>query len=431
MSSATFAAPQPAATVSSLLDQLLKNYSGPPFGVRFWDGALWRSQEHDPDFIICLRSDEAWHTLSKIPDELSLGTQYVEGNIDVEGDLYLALRALPFIESSIRSNLPAAALALREYASTVPDHISRLLHFGTMHSQKRDAASISHHYDRPAEFYELFLGPSMVYSCAYFRSWQNTLEAAQYDKLDLICRKLDLQPGERFLDIGCGWGSLVLHARQHYGVLSHGVSLSQQQIKYATKRIEENGEKEHCQVSWSDFRDIDKTHTQFSKLASVGMCEHVGRKNMESYFAEAYKILAPEGLFLNHGITSHSRHYTRQTTFIDQYVFPDSELLTLTEIIAAAEKAGFEVRDVEDLREHYEETLHRWGDSLAKHKDEVIALTDEKAFRVWRLYMAGCAESFRRGDIGIYQVLLSKNDDNGRSSATKLRKTWYENEGVS
>jgi cyclopropane-fatty-acyl-phospholipid synthase len=266
----------------------------------------------------------------------------------------------------------------------------------------------------------------MVYSCAYFKDWQNSLDQAQSDKLDLICRKLDMKPRDRFMDIGCGWGSLVLHSIEKYGAIGHGVSLSREQVEYANKRIAQAHREDWAGIYWSDFRDLSEVHVPFNKLASVGMCEHVGLNHIDAYFKEAYKLLLPGGLFLNHGITRSAHVNPEGPSFIDRYVFPDGELLTLTEMIRAAENAGFEVRDVEDLREHYEETLHRWVDALCKKEREAVALTDYETFRTWKLYMAGSAEAFRRGDIAIHQLLLSKNA-HGKSGAATVRERWYRN----
>jgi cyclopropane-fatty-acyl-phospholipid synthase len=204
------------------------------------------------------------------------------------------------------------------------------------------------------------------------------------------------------------------------------VSLSSSQVEFAKQRIAATGESVDCKIYWSDFRDLDQVHTPFNKIASVGMCEHVGLKHIDAYFREAYQLLLPNGLFLNHGITRRAGTQDNPTSFMDRYVFPDGELLTLTEMIRAAEDAGFEVRDVEDLREHYEETLHRWVAGLNRNRDRAIDLTDVKTFRIWQLYMAGCAEAFRRGDIAIHQLLLSKND-NGHSAAAGTREPWYRN----
>jgi cyclopropane-fatty-acyl-phospholipid synthase len=427
MSSLAYAAGQ-AEAATPLLNSVFSHYAGAPFAIRFWDDTRWSSSNRDPAFTLVLHTPEAWNTLSHSPDELALASRYVDGEIDVEGDLYLVLRSLAQIESSIRS-ADLSPGPLRVYTTAIAGRLERFLHSGTAHSHKRDAAAIAYHYDKPPAFYELFLGPTMVYSCAYFRSPLNTLETAQRDKMDHICRKLALQRNERFLDIGCGWGSLALHAASRYGASAHGVSLSSAQVDYAKHRVAATGPSVDCNIYWSDFRDLDQVHAPFNKISSVGMCEHVGLKHIDAYFREAYQLLLPDGLFLNHGITRRAGTDRGGPSFMDRYVFPDGELLTVTEMICAAEDAGFEVRDVEDLREHYEHTLHRWGDNLHRHRDQAIALTDTKTFRIWQLYMAGCAEAFRRGDIAVHQLLLSKND-NGHSAAAGTREPWYRTNGT-
>ena len=415
-----------AATASTQLDHIFESYTGPGFSVRFWDGSSWISHEANPTFGICLRTENAWQALCESPDDIALGTKYVDGEIDVEGDLYLALRALPLLESAITKAIPAPVQRFRHHSAVLTNQVHRLTHWGKVHSQARDAAAIAHHYDKPPEFFKLFLGSSMVYSCAYFQSFSKTLDEAQTNKMDLICRKLELHSDERFLDIGCGWGSLVLHAAKEYGALSRGISLSEKQVNHAVRRINEQQKLSQCEVELMDFRDLAWQKARFHKIASVGMCEHVGLKNIGGYFHHAYSMLFPRGLFLNHGITRRAGNSRTGPSFIDRYIFPDGELLTLSEMVNAAESAGFEVRDVEDLREHYEETLHRWVAALNENESEAIKLTDLPTVRTWRLYMSGCAEAFRRGDIAIHQLLLSKND-HGISSATRVRDRWYQN----
>lgn len=415
-----------AGTASSQLDHIFENYTGPGFSIRFWDGTSWISHESNPSFGIFLRSEGAWRALCESPDDVALGTRYVNGEIDVDGDLYLALRSLPQLESAIAKAVPAPVQKLRHHSAALASQMHRLAHWGRAHSQERDAAAISHHYDKPPEFFRLFLGNSMVYSCAYFESFSKSLDEAQTEKMDLICRKLDLHSDERFLDIGCGWGSLVLHAAKEYRALSRGISLSEKQVNYAVRRIHEQQKLSQCEVELMDFRDLAWQKARFHKIASVGMCEHVGLRNIGGYFHHAYSMLFPRGLFLNHGITRRAGTDQCGPSFIDRYIFPDGELLTLSQMVTAAESAGFEVRDVEDLREHYEETLHRWVTALNDNEAEATKLTDAATVRTWRLYMSGCAEAFRRGDIAIHQMLLSKND-HGLSSATKVRNRWYQN----
>jgi cyclopropane-fatty-acyl-phospholipid synthase len=415
-----------AASASTQLDRIFESYTGPGFAIHFWDGSSWISHDTEPTFGICLRTENAWRALCEFPDDVALGAKYIEGEIDVDGDLYLVLRALPFLESAIARAIPAAVQKFRQQSAVFTNHMHRLAHWGRVHTQQRDAASIAHHYDKPPEFFRLFLGSTMVYSCAYFQSWSKTLDEAQTDKMDVVCRKLDLRRGERFLDIGCGWGGLVLHACRQYGAISRGISLSEKQVNHSVRRIGEHEETSECEVQLMDFRDLAWQKERFHKIASIGMCEHVGLKHIGEYFQHAYSMLFPRGLFLNHGITRRAGASQNGPSFIDRYIFPDGELLTLSEMVNAAESAGFEVRDVEDLREHYEETLHRWVTSLNENEAEAIRLTDAPTVRTWRLYMSGCAEAFRRADIAIHQLLLSKND-HGLSSAAKVRERWYRN----
>lgn len=415
-----------AATASAQLDRIFESYGGPAFSIRFWDESSWVSHDANATFGLRLRTAGAWRALCESPDDVALGEKYVDGEIEVEGDLYLALRALPLLEAAISKAVPARVQKFRQRSAALANQVQRLAHWGRVHSLHRDAASIAHHYDKPPEFFKLFLGRSMVYSCAYFQSWSKTLDEAQTEKMDLICRKLDLRRDERFLDIGCGWGSLALHACLHYGAISRGISLSEKQVNYAVRRINEQQPPPECEVELMDFRDLAWQKACFHKIASVGMCEHVGLKHIGEYFQHAYSMLFPRGLFLNHGITRRAGASWHGPSFIDRYIFPDGELLTVSEMVNAAENVGFEVRDVEDLREHYEETLHRWVAELNENESEAIALTDAPTVRTWRLYMSGCAEAFRRGDIAVHQLLLSKNE-HGLSSAAKVRDHWYRN----
>jgi hypothetical protein len=216
-----------AASASTQLDRIFESYTGPGFAIHFWDGSSWISHDTEPTFGICLRTENAWRALCEFPDDVALGAKYIEGEIDVDGDLYLVLRALPFLESAIARAIPAAVQKFRQQSAVFTNHMHRLAHWGRVHTQQRDAASIAHHYDKPPEFFRLFLGSTMVYSCAYFQSWSKTLDEAQTDKMDVVCRKLDLRRGERFLDIGCGWGGLVLHACRQYGAALSAWALPQ------------------------------------------------------------------------------------------------------------------------------------------------------------------------------------------------------------
>jgi cyclopropane-fatty-acyl-phospholipid synthase len=272
---------------------------------------------------------------------------------------------------------------------------------------RRDRASVTHHYDVSNAFYELLLGPSLVYSCAYFASEDDSLERAQERKLELICRKLALQAGERILDVGCGWGSFVIHAAARHGVNALGVTLSEPQAELARQRIADAGLAGRVEVRVLDYRELDEQ--PFDRIASVGMYEHVGRAQLDTYVDVVHRLLRPGGLFLNHGITRIHTQPPRGPTFIGRYVFPDGELHPVTDIIGALEARGFETRDVESLREHYALTLRRWVANLAAGRDAAVAEIGEERERVWRLYMLGSAQGFEVGEIGIYQTLAVRS----------------------
>lgn len=256
----------------------------------------------------------------------------------------------------------------------------------------------------------------------------DSLDRAQTKKLELICRKLRLKEGERFLDIGCGWGSLVLHAASEHNATAHGITLSREQALVSNQRIREAGLEGRCKIEFRDYRDCDGLAESFDKIASVGMYEHVGLANLPLYFQKVYQLLKPGGAFLNHGIARSASSPSRRNSFIDKYVFPDGKLVTFSQAIEAAEAAGFEVRDVENLREHYELTLRRWVDELERNKDALLHAVPETTYRIWLLYTAGSAAAFRRGDIAIYQTLLSRRD-HGSSRMPLVRDDWYVERG--
>ena len=294
---------------------------------------------------------------------------------------------------------------------------------GSVHSRDRDRQAISYHYDLPVDFYALWLDRRMVYSCAYFATPEEDLDSAQEHKLDYICKKLRLRRGERLLDIGCGWGGLIMHAAAHYGVQSVGITLSAPQAELARQRLRESGLNHRCRVEVSDYRDIE--HGQrYDKIVSVGMFEHVGEALLPEYFSRAYQLLRPGGAFLNHGIAYSATYHRHGPSFSDRYVFPDSDLVPINTTIRAAELSGFEVRDVESLREHYALTLHNWVHRLETHAEEARRITDDTTYRIWRLYMAGAAHRFRSGRMNVYQTLLAK-PLLGESGLPLAREDWY------
>ena len=292
-------------------------------------------------------------------------------------------------------------------------------------ARRRDAEAIAHHYDVSNDFYALFLDPLMVYTCAYYRDPEGTLEQAQADKLDLVCRKLRLQSGERLLDIGCGWGSLALWAARHYGAKAHGVTLSRAQAEYAAERIRAEGLEDRCVVEYRDVRDLPTT-ARYDKIAAVGVIEHVGIANYPAFFGQVRGMLEDGGLYLNHGIT-HEFHWrpTSQTEFLYRYVFPNGDLAGLTETLIEMERARWEILDVEGLRLHYARTCRHWVERLRDRADEARALVGERVYRTWLLYLTCSAVAFEAGSIGLYQVLLRKHGDRTGGVAPSTREALY------
>lgn len=290
----------------------------------------------------------------------------------------------------------------------------------------RDEAAIAHHYDVSNAFYALFLDPLMVYTCAYYRDPDGKLEQAQQDKLDLVCRKLALRPGETLLDIGCGWGSLAIWAAQQYGVRAHGVTLSREQAAYAAERIRQEGLGDRCLVEHRDYWDLPAGLT-FDKIAAVGVIEHVGIPRYGPFFGSVRAHLRDGGLFLNHGIM-HEFHWkpTSQTEFLYRHVFPNGDLAGLSETLTEAERAHWEILDVEGFRLHYARTCRQWVERLRARADEARALVGERTYRTWLLYMTCSAVAFENGSVGLYQMLMRKHRDPAGGYAPRTREHLYE-----
>jgi cyclopropane-fatty-acyl-phospholipid synthase len=293
-----------------------------------------------------------------------------------------------------------------------------LLKNGRERAIERDRRAIQYHYDVSNEFYELFLGPTMLYTCAYYRSPEGNLDQAQRDKLDLVCRKLRLARGERLLDVGCGWGSLVVWAAERYGVEAHGVTLSPAQAEYARRHIQERGLESVCHVECGDYREVSGREI-YDKIASVGLIEHVGRSNYAGYFSQLHSLLKPGGLLLNHGIT-HERFWkwTPQWEFITLYVFPNADLDHVSHTLSVMEDGNWEIRDVEQLREHYARTCRQWSERLMANRERALKLVPEKTYRIWLLYLAASSLYFSDGSIGLYQVLAAKRDSQASATPT-------------
>lgn len=403
----------------------LEAYHGPSFELRLWDHTGSCYGLGAPRFVITVKSLEVLKAILWDPNEISLGDAFVKGDLEVEGDIFAMFQFADFVFSNAQEvEGPSYARRLAISATKGFRHLEYAINEMFVHSLRRDRRAISFHYDKPPEFFAPWLGPSMVYSCAYFRRNSDSLEEAQRNKLDLICRKLRLQPGEEMLDIGCGWGSLILHAAKYYGVHATGITLSEQQFSFAQKRITQAGLEAECQVRLCDYRQIPDEIPSFDKISSVGMFEHVGRQNLGTYFDTVKRLLRPGGAFLNHGIVSSLDEDRKQgPSFIRKYVFPDTALATLPVVTTEAEQAGFELRDVECLREHYERTLHNWVDRLERCKRDLLNYVDPQTYRIWRLYMAGSAEAFRRAKISVYQILLS-DPRSGDHMGPLTREDW-------
>jgi cyclopropane-fatty-acyl-phospholipid synthase len=413
----TASTPSPTTIFSAVFE----GYAGPAFSIRLWDGRQWTSSPNQrPACTLCVAHPATLESLIAEPNEITLGESFIHGDLDVEGDIF---SVFSIVEHLLRRPRTLRQRVAEKMARSV-FQIGNTLKHGAVNSRVRDRASIAHHYDQPVAFFEPWLGDLLVYSCAYFRDAEDSLNDAQKQKLEHVCRKLRLQPGERFLDIGCGWGSLPLYAACERKAHAEGITLSREQAKTAKRRIEAARQEHNCNVHLRDYRELGAPQEPFDKIASIGMVEHVGLKNLPLYFGTAHRILRPGGLFLNHGIARAHLAPVRQSSFIERYVFPDGRLVTLAQTVSAAESQGFEVRDVENLREHYELTLRRWVDGLTRNADSLLKHVSKMTYRIWLLYMAGSAAAFRRGDIGLYQVLLSKPDA-GKSRLPLTRDDLY------
>ncbi|RKT57382.1 SAM-dependent methyltransferase [Saccharothrix australiensis] len=392
-------------------------------GFSAYDGS--HAGPADADVRIEVRSPEALSYLASAPGELGLARAYVTGHLEIIGDVYgalarlsdLSLREVPWAQR-VELLRTLARQRLGSHVRIPPQE--RRLH-GLRHSKARDREAIAHHYDVSNTFYEWVLGPSMAYTCAVYPTPDATLEEAQFAKHDLVARKLGLRPGMRLLDVGCGWGGMVMHAAREYGVRALGVTLSRNQAEWAQKAIVEAGLSDLAEVRYLDYRDVRET--RFDAISSIGLTEHIGKAKLPAYFRALYRKLRPGGRMLNHCITRpDNRHRARTGGFINRYVFPDGELVGPGHLVSLMHDTGFEVRHEENLREHYALTLAAWCANLERHWDDAVAEVGLGRARVWRLYLAASRLGFERNNIQLHQVLGVKLD--GTSSGMPLRPDW-------
>ncbi|MET9892229.1 cyclopropane-fatty-acyl-phospholipid synthase family protein [Streptomyces sp. NPDC006465] len=424
-----------APRLNSLVEQLL---GAPlPLRIRAWDG----SEAGPPGApALVVRNRRALRRLLWRPGELGLARAWVSGDLGVEGDLYTALDLIsglvwhrgedarglrealrdPEVRAAVRGLVRMAGPPLPPAPPV--EEVRRRRH---LHTKRSDRRAISHHYDVGNDFYEIVLGPSMVYSCAYWDE-DGTLEEAQRDKLELVAGKLALKPGQRLLDVGCGWGSMAIHAARDHGATVVGVTLSREQAAYARKRVADEGLTDKVEIRVQDYRDV--ADGPYDAISSIGMAEHVGAERYLEYAEVLNRLLKPGGRLLNHQIARRPQRDESTYSvdeFIDAYVFPDGELAPIGTTVTQLERAGFEVRDVESLREHYALTLRGWVANLEAGWSRAVRLTSPGRARVWRLYMAASAVAFERNNIGVNQVLAVKTPGGSGASGMPLRaRTW-------
>ena len=419
-------------TIAGAVERLMRD--GMPFRFEAYDGST--AGPADAEITLRLRTERGLAYLMTAPGDLGFGRAFVAGDLEVEGvSLADPYDLMTLVQSRLRLKVPGPAellqivrsLGLSNLKPPPPppeEHLPRWRRVveGMRHSKARDAEAIHHHYDVSNRFYELVLGPSMTYTCAVFPTEDATLEQAQHEKYDLVCRKLGLGPGDRLLDVGCGWGGMVRHAAEHYGVQALGVTLSEQQAQWAQQAIKDQGLDHLAEVRFGDYRDV--TETGFDAVSSIGLMEHIGVRNYPDYVTFLQGRLRVGGRLLNHCITRRDGSLSPKAgAFIDRYVFPDGELAPVGTIVTAMHDHGLEVRHVEDLREHYALTLQGWCRNLEEHWDEALGEVSLGVAKVWGLYMAGSRLAFERNEIGLHQVLGVKVGPDG-DAHMPLRPTW-------
>lgn len=411
-----------------------------PFSVRLWDGTtVPLGPQVRPELVLSISGPGVIGSLLRRPTPDNLLRHYARGQIDFHGaDLYSFIDAARVRHARSKSRRVPKAVLIRAVSAFLftPSESTDVGHCyaGDETGRRRRAGEnqnfIQFHYDLSNEFYALFLDPEMVYSCAYFTDWGNSLEQAQQDKLEMICRKLRLQPGERFLDIGCGWGALVCYAARHYGVRAHGVTLSEQQLEYARQKVRRLGLQDRVTLELRDYQHLEG---EWDKIASIGMVEHVGIDNMPAYMQKVRSLLPDRGVFLNHGLTrpakSSQKRFRRmrpERRLLAKYIFPGGELDHIGHMLETMEAAGFEVHDVEGWRDHYAHTCRLWCQRLSARSQEAIRCVGEERYRMWILYLAGVSMAIRDGSACIFQTVASNRRSRGVSGMPPTRAHLYQ-----
>jgi len=409
---------------------LIRDYHPRDFAVRWPDGEIWPAETAAPSFALVLKHTGSLRRMFWPPKGLTLAEAYLFDDYDLEGDIETWWQFANHLRERYWSIADRVRFFrnLRRLPRSLPngrveeDPAARFN--GAEHSPARDRQSIQHHYDVSNEFYSLWLDRRCVYTCAYFPTQDASLDVAQESKLDYVCRKLRLRPGDRLLDLGCGWGALAIHAAERYGATVLGATLSDEQVRLGRQRVEEAGLTGRVDIELLDYRHVPG-EAVFDKVVSVGLLEHVGDAQFPAYLAAAWRLLKPGGVLLSHGIALNTdRKMPKPPTFASKYVFPNGELIRLSRNLEHCENAGFEVRDVESLREHYHLTCRHWLRRLEARADEARAMVGEATYRVWRLYLAISALGFRVGWFNLYQTLLVKASD-GRAGLPLTREDWY------
>jgi cyclopropane-fatty-acyl-phospholipid synthase len=434
MTMSTVSVPAPPRSAPEVIETraFLERVLPPPrnFTIRLWDGTEFGGEE-GTRYTIVVNRPGAVRRMLGLPLELRLGEALIYGDFDIEGDLYAALDLKNRVKAAIRT--PAQMLGLLTALRRLPrdaaprNGLQPASLTGRPHSRARDRSAIRYHYDVGNDFYALWLDRRMVYTCAYFPTGSEDIDTAQELKFEYVCRKLRLAPGETLLDVGCGWGSFSIYAAERHGVRALGVTLSEQQSLLANQWIEERGLQDRVEVRFQDYRDVEGS---FDKVAAIGILEHIGH-DRDAFFRHVYGLLKPGGLFLNHAIGTppHAdawkqhdpvNRWLHRNVFgtgllRDRYVFPDSALLTVSDANLSAEHAGFEVRDVENLREHYAMTARHWVDRMEANRDAAVGLVGEEIYRIWRLYLTSAAVEFEKGTVNLNQTLFLKPIPDHRS----------------